>query len=609
MSWLWFPERGHRRDNEPTGAPESLVGRVNVKDMGSRAGREAPKDLEKKRKTAQPGHDSVDRGSRRKAPQVTSATSQYNDILAATEDLEGLTYRPKTSETREVYELLLGQVHQSLGDQAQDVIRSATDTVLEILKSEDLKEFDKKKEIEAILSPISNDHWSQFVNLARKITDYTADQPDAEGEDGEGGRKVEGEEGVAVLFEDEDGDDDEQDDFEIRDEESDDEEEEGAENQEHPDADQDMEEDSGLVLGNRASKKEDKSKKDIVAPHEIDGFWLQRLVSSAYPDPIEANDLTSKTLEMLSSELDLRDLENSLAELFGYSNFDLVATLTKNRDAIVWCTKLSRSSEDERHDIEVAMREKGVGWILRDLAGDRSQSKVNGSTDTVKRGNNQTSAQVDVKGTTAPRQIVDIDSMIFSQGGHLMSNKKVKLPQGSFKRSGKGFEEIHVPTPEKRPASSNITPVQIAGLPSWTHPVWGKTRELNPVQSKVFPIAFNTDEPMLLCAPTGAGKTNCAMLTMLRTISRFRDEDTGVIDLDSFKIIYVAPMKALVQEQVQQFSARLAPLGIRVAELTGDSQMTKQQIAETQVIVTTPEKWDVITRKTLIQATPTSSSS
>jgi pre-mRNA-splicing helicase BRR2 len=52
-----------------------------------------------------------------------------------------------------------------------------------------------------------------------------------------------------------------------------------------------------------------------------------------------------------------------------------------------------------------------------------------------------------------------------------------------------------------------------------------------------------------------------------------------------------------VQEQVQQFTERLRPLGIKVAELTGDSQLTKQQISETQLIITTPEKWDVITRK------------
>lgn len=42
---------------------------------------------------------------------------------------------------------------------------------------------------------------------------------------------------------------------------------------------------------------------------------------------------------------------------------------------------------------------------------------------------------------------------------------------------------------------------------------------------------------------------------------------------------------------------RLGPLGILVKELTGDMQLTKKELAETQLIVTTPEKWDVVTRK------------
>jgi pre-mRNA-splicing helicase BRR2 len=78
-------------------------------------------------------------------------------------------------------------------------------------------------------------------------------------------------------------------------------------------------------------------------------------------------------------------------------------------------------------------------------------------------------------------------------------------------------------------------------------------------------------------------------LTILRAISQFRDPETGYIDRDSFKIIYVSPMKALVQEQVDAFSKRFSALDIRVAELTGDSQLTKQQISETQIIVTTPQ--------------------
>ena len=41
----------------------------------------------------------------------------------------------------------------------------------------------------------------------------------------------------------------------------------------------------------------------------------------------------------------------------------------------------------------------------------------------------------------------------------------------------------------------------------------------------------------------------------------------------------------------------LAPLGIQVREYTGDMQLTKREIVATQLIVTTPEKWDVVTRK------------
>lgn len=37
--------------------------------------------------------------------------------------------------------------------------------------------------------------------------------------------------------------------------------------------------------------------------------------------------------------------------------------------------------------------------------------------------------------------------------------------------------------------------------------------------------------------------------------------------------------------------------GLKVAELTGDTQLSKKELSETQMIVTTPEKWDVITRK------------
>nr|XP_026654979.1 U5 small nuclear ribonucleoprotein 200 kDa helicase-like [Zonotrichia albicollis] len=85
-------------------------------------------------------------------------------------------------------------------------------------------------------------------------------------------------------------------------------------------------------------------------------------------------------------------------------------------------------------------------------------------------------------------------------------------------------------------------------------------------------------------------------MCMLREIGKHINMD-GTINVDEFKIIYIAPMRSLVQEMVGSFSKRLATYGITVAELTGDHQLCKEEISATQIIVCTPEKWDIITRK------------
>jgi pre-mRNA-splicing helicase BRR2 len=48
---------------------------------------------------------------------------------------------------------------------------------------------------------------------------------------------------------------------------------------------------------------------------------------------------------------------------------------------------------------------------------------------------------------------------------------------------------------------------------------------------------------------------------------------------------------------VKNFSNRLKDFGVTVRELSGDSSLSRQQIAETQLIVTTPEKFDIILRQ------------
>ena len=497
-----------RRDKEPDGAPTTLAGRIDPREMGSRVQRAAPKDLDKKKKKAADKQDPSERTARRKQE---AASFGYADILEATQDVEGLTYRPRTAETRDVYELILSTVHFALGDQAQDVVRSAADTVLETLKSENMKDFDKKKDVEEVLGPVTGETFSQLINLSKKITDYGAEDetmadPDMERKDAE----IDDEVGVAVVFDEEEQESDEEEGYEIRDESDDDEE--GVEGEKDAEAEGEEEDDDALVIGGASSSKagaKAKADRDIVSPHSIDAFWVQRLVGEVYTDPQTASDKTIAVMSILGSESGLRDCENQLMELFDYQSFNVITKFLKNRDVVVWCTKLARSDANERVDVEVAMREKGLGWILRELAGDR-QAKARGE-DAMDVDEQAKSTQVPKTATLAPgsvvqpKKIVDLESMIFSQGGHLMSNKTTKLPQGSFKRAKKGYEEIHVPAPKSKPVATGEL-VPITDLPEWARQGFPGLKILNRVQSKLYPIAFGTDEPILLCAPTGAGK-------------------------------------------------------------------------------------------------------
>ncbi len=60
-------------------------------------------------------------------------------------------------------------------------------------------------------------------------------------------------------------------------------------------------------------------------------------------------------------------------------------------------------------------------------------------------------------------------------------------------------------------------------------------KRLNRIQSIVFETAYNTNENLLICAPTGAGKTNIAMLAILHEI-RQHLQPGGVIRKDQFKV-------------------------------------------------------------------------
>ncbi|KAG0009957.1 DEIH-box ATPase, partial [Podila clonocystis] len=363
-----------RRGNEPTGEAESLYGRIDPKDFGSRAQRDTSKIEEAKKKKANTDEKDAERRRKRAEEKSLRSAYGYSSVLAATEDLESGGYRPRTKETRHTYELILTFVQRYLGDVSHEIVRSAGDTVLQILHTDTLKDFDKKKEIEEIIGAVSADQFSVLVNLGKKITDYAPGTEemtvDQDGEIKTGG-DIDEQYGVAVVFDEEE----EEEDIYSLHSESEHEDEAGldtnqdivigAGNGEEEEESMEVDEDEAIRVG-VSETKVDTTKK--LLPHNVDAYWLQRFISTFYRDEITAQEKTDAAMAIIASEtINTRDCENELMALFDYDKFELVSMLTRNRDVIVWCTKLGQANEQEREEIEASMKELGKDWILKGL--------------------------------------------------------------------------------------------------------------------------------------------------------------------------------------------------------------------------------------------------
>jgi superfamily II helicase len=91
-----------------------------------------------------------------------------------------------------------------------------------------------------------------------------------------------------------------------------------------------------------------------------------------------------------------------------------------------------------------------------------------------------------------------------------------------------------------------------------------------------------------LCPPqTGSGKTIIAELALLR----MKTKDPRSI------CVYIAPLKALARERLKEWQLRFgSSLHWSVLELSGDTRHDQGALQKADVLVCTPEKWDLITR-------------
>ena len=112
----------------------------------------------------------------------------------------------------------------------------------------------------------------------------------------------------------------------------------------------------------------------------------------------------------------------------------------------------------------------------------------------------------------------------------------------------------------------------------------------NAVQSKCYQTIFNSSDNLIVSAPTGSGKTVVLEMAICKLLLDFRS--------DQYKIVYMAPTKSLCSERQRDWQAKFALLDLQCAELTGDTDHAQlRYVQNASIIITTPEKWDSMTRK------------
>ncbi|XP_035221215.1 activating signal cointegrator 1 complex subunit 3-like isoform X2 [Stegodyphus dumicola] len=133
----------------------------------------------------------------------------------------------------------------------------------------------------------------------------------------------------------------------------------------------------------------------------------------------------------------------------------------------------------------------------------------------------------------------------------------------------------------------NLVPLPVTALKNPEFEELYKFEYFNPIQTQIFHTLYHTDHNVLLGAPTGSGKTIAAEIAMFRVFNVHQGT----------KIVYIAPLKALVRERIEDWKIRFQQkLKKNIVELTGDVTPDAAAIAAADIIVTTPEKWDGVSR-------------
>ncbi|XP_057183337.1 probable ATP-dependent DNA helicase HFM1 [Triplophysa rosa] len=147
-------------------------------------------------------------------------------------------------------------------------------------------------------------------------------------------------------------------------------------------------------------------------------------------------------------------------------------------------------------------------------------------------------------------------------------------------------------TSGKRGSSGKGTLRPVSEIPAKFRSVFKEFPYFNYLQSQALDDILYTSKNFVACAPTGSGKTVLFELAIIRLLIEVSEPWHNV------RAVYMAPIKALCSQQYENWNQKFGPLGLKCKELTGDTEIDDMfEVQDAHLILTTPEKWDSMTRR------------
>lgn len=149
----------------------------------------------------------------------------------------------------------------------------------------------------------------------------------------------------------------------------------------------------------------------------------------------------------------------------------------------------------------------------------------------------------------------------------------------------------HLILPEKNLPTTellDLQPLPITALRNQKYESLYKFPQFNPIQTQIFNAVFNADDNVYVGAPTSSGKTTIAEFAILRLFQHNADG----------RCVYLVSNEALADLMFIQWHKKFVEtLGLRVVKLTGETGADLKLLARGQIIVTTADKWDILSRR------------